>query len=289
VNGRVLVSGASGFIGRHLIEALREAGYRSEPVLRGARAGEYQDRVALEPADALIHLAFPTDHAERAAHPAEARAEAAAGTARAMEIAARAGARAFILASSGKLYGNSDQLPVAENAPPRPTTELGRLKALAEDVARSGSQAARVAVTSVRLFNVYGPGQKPTFFVAKLVEAARSGAPITLGELDHRRDWVHVRDVTRAFGCVLAMAASSGSFRALNVGSGRSTSAREVLAMVELASSKRIDWRPDANLLRPGEADEERADITAMRELGWSPAIDLDAGLRDMLSDRERT
>jgi UDP-glucose 4-epimerase len=265
------ITGARGFLGRPLSAALSARGWEVLPLARDAQGAGLLD--------AVVHLGFPTDHALRAERPMEALAAVTRGTLAAVECAVSSGARQLIVASSGKVYGAPRSLPIAEDHAIAPTTRLGRLKELSESIARIGAIDGSLAVTSLRIFNVFGPGQSSTFLVPKLIEASRSGAPITLGELDHRRDWLYVEDAVSAFVCALEQEIGAGTFRALNVGSGRSASCREIVASIERASGRSVRHRADPSLFRPDEPIEERADTSALRALGWSPRWELETAL----------
>jgi GDP-4-dehydro-6-deoxy-D-mannose reductase len=276
----VAVTGASGFLGRALRRNLEARGVT---VVQVPREGRSEAKV-----DALVHLAFPTDHSLRADRPMEALRSIVSTTTHAIELAERSRAH-LILASSGKVYGPPVRLPVDESHPTSPSTRLGRLKLLAESMGRLAASDLGLAVTSLRIFNVFGPEQAPTFLVPKLVDAALAGAPLTLGELEHRRDWLYVDDVARAFEVALEHPASPGTFRALNVGSGSSASAREIVALVEREHGAPLRWTTDPSLARGDEPEEERADASAIRALGWSPRLDLEQGIAAHVKGRSST
>ncbi len=278
---RFLVSGSRGFIGRWLQKALEDRGDVVEPLVRGPEPGTYLD--ASGRFDAFVHLAFPTDHAERLQNPEAALTEAEQGTTAAVEMAGRLGIRHVLLASSGKVYGAESSLPIAETSEVAPTTELGKLKAAAEGAAERGAKAHGLGVTSLRLFNVYGPGQAETFLIPKLVAAARSNASIELGELDHRRDWIYVDDAVQALLLALERAPPGGELRPLNVGTSKATSARELLVLVKSAAGRTVNFRVSSNLLRPTEGSEERADNSQLRSWGWSPRVTLQSGIVEMM------
>jgi UDP-glucose 4-epimerase len=285
----VFVTGAGGFIGRALRASLAADGWDVRPVARDARESAQEGRGPAGPGDALVHLAFPTDAAFRAARPLDALREAADGTAAALAMAGTLGVGHVILASSGKVYGSGCRVPTDEGQPTRPTTFLGELKLLQEDLARVAASRGRgFGATALRLFNVYGPGGREGFLVPRLLSALASGGGVTLGELDHRRDFVHLDDACRAFATVLRHPPARGEFSAFNAGTGRSASARDLVAILELLSGCRIEIVPDASRARPDEAPDERADCGRLASLGWRPSIAIEDGLRMLVEAGRR-
>ncbi len=279
---RVLVSGSKGFIGRHLVTALSRAGH--EPLELDRIKADINDLDSLlarsTPADALVHLAFPASPGFRSRYPLKALQTAAVGTANVMLLANSCAVKHVILASSGKIYGRPSRLPIGEDHLLDPTTFLGRLKLIQEKIVETAVADTSIAATSLRLFNVYGPGGSHEFFVPTLIEGFCEGGPLRLGELDRRRDWIHVDDVCSAFIISLSNPPPSGSFSPLNVGSGRSASPGELAKMLSAITGKHLDITQDPHLMRPNEPSEERADCARLAALGWSPEYDVDIGLQ---------
>lgn len=278
-----IVTGADGFLGRHVVPALRAAGW--DVVALDREAADITDAGAalarVRPAALLIHLAFPTRASERRERPVDAFRDAAVGTANALLLAERAGARHVVLASSGKVYGTPRTLPIPEEHPVAPTTWLGRLKSLQEAALGAAARGpARIGVTSLRVFNAWGPGQRGDFVVPRLLAGWRAGVALRLGELDHGRDFVHADDVARAVVVAADHPAACGEVRAWNVGTGRATSVRELAAALARISGRDVPIEQDAALLRPHESPAEAARCDALHAHGWRPTVPLDDGLR---------
>lgn len=284
----IALSGASGFLGRHLARRLRESGSRVLPLRRGPDGSLFaSEDSAPAGCDAVVHLAFPVNPAIRRAHPERTRREVAAAAASAVHLARRLGAPRVLLASSGKVYGPPTTLPVADDSPAKPNTLLGRLKLHAEEVMAREVAGTGVEALSLRIFNCYGPDQSSGFLVPKLIEGVRSGS-LCLGELGHARDWIHVDDVVQAFVTALETPAlgTPGRLRVLGVGTGRSVDLRGLLRILGDAGVRVPAPTIDPSLLRPDEPAEERALADGLRQAGWSPRISLERGLPSLfLSD----
>ncbi|MGH9459192.1 MAG: NAD-dependent epimerase/dehydratase family protein, partial [Thermoanaerobaculia bacterium] len=196
---RVLITGASGFLGSHLGRTLRARG--DEVVEQG-------------PIDVVHHLAYDT----RAEDP-RFNVELAV---RLVTAALDAGARHVVFASSGFVYGDAEVLPIPETHPTRPRTPNGWAKlwseeALAELCARRGA-----ALTILRYANLYGGGERDRSVIARFITALRDGRPAQIaGDGSQTRDFIHVDDVAAAN---LAAMRLEGTY---NVGTGVETSILE--------------------------------------------------------------
>lgn len=287
---RVVVTGAGGFLGRALCRRLVGAGW--EVVALNHRRADVTDpasmRGLVSAADAVVHLAFPTRM--RRERPFETLREVLRGTSNVLRLAVECGASHVVLASSGKVYGPPRVLPISEDHPVEPQTRLGALKRLAESVLHDGARAVGgaegIGVTTLRIFNVYGPGQREEFVVPHLVASLRAGGPLRLGELDHRRDFIHLDDACAAFEVALDHPAPAGALRALNVGTGRAVCVRELVERLGPLAGVTPEVIGDTTRLRPGEPVEERADVARLRALGWAPRVELAEGLAALWEGR---
>jgi GDP-6-deoxy-D-talose 4-dehydrogenase len=275
---RIAVTGAGGFVGGYLLRVLAVRGTKAVPVARGPGGSFVQPDGE---ADALVHLSFPTSAAARRADPASAFRQAVAGAAQIVDVASALGARHIVVASSGKVFGAGAAPPIGDDEPPRPSTELGRLKLAVEAVVCAGAAAIGARVTLLRIFNAYGPGQPAGFFFPSLLEGLSTGR-LRLGELEHGRDWVHVRDVACAITTVLEQPPAEGS-RALNVGTGKATTVRQILERIRLSGRELPEIEPVAGVSRAGEAGVECGDPAGLRALGWEASTSLESGLEELL------
>lgn len=276
----VAVSGHSGFVGGHLSQALQAAGFEVMPL---SRSGDTLALPAAARVDAVVHLAFPTRAAERRRDPLGALRSAVGTTLSALAIAEASSASHFVLASSGKVYASPPNLPIDERHPVLPSTWLGELKLACEQMVRLAVQkSAGLGASVLRIFNVYGPRQSTDFVVPHLLSAL-GGHSIHVGELEHARDFIYIDDVCRAFVTALEHPPNPGTATVMNVGSGRSTTVRELAEMIETAAGERLDLVVDPARLRQGEPREECARCEALAALGFTATTTLEQGIVGMV------
>jgi UDP-glucose 4-epimerase len=279
---RVLVAGSRGFIGRAVSRHLGalgvgviDAGRHTGVDFANARAVS-----TLPPCDAVVHLAGRTDVADAHGGPLPFFQDNVVSTLHLLEHARRHGS-AFVLASS-YVYGQPRYLPVDETHPVAAIGPYATSKVMAEDLARAYHRDAGVPVVILRLFNVYGSGQRDRFLVPAIVNGLRAGA-LRLGRATPRRDFVHVEDVAEAFAA--ALTCRSTEAEVFNIGSGRSISVRDLVETMTTLSRRQVPVEYDTHA-RAGDLDDVVADVRkAARVLGWRPRVALEAGLSRLLDE----
>ena len=303
---RVLITGASGFVGGWLARQCHEAG---DEVVGISRSGDHpagygrgialdvRDRAALAATlaelapDAVYHLAA-LSHVGRSWEDPASTLEANVGGAVALLEAVREAAPGtrLLWASSCEVYGRVAELPVTEAAPLVPMNPYAVSKAAGDMLAGVYAEAHGLEILRARPFNHVGPGQLPLFIVSSLAEqAARArlaGAEeltIITGSPDTRRDYTDVRDVCRAYRALVAGSAPAGVY---NVCSGASTSARELVALVaELIAPMRVDHEVDPDRVRAHEVMDHRGSAAALAAAtGWTPRIPLRETVADTIA-----
>lgn len=288
---RVLVTGASGLIGRHTLRELEAQSHSVRAFQRGNIGGVEcvqgdvrVDRAALCQAargcQAIVHLAGRGDVGESRRDPLGYAELIAGGTLNALE-AARANSTAFVLASSQRVYPLQPE-PCREDGPLAPDSPYGYAKWTAELWCRMASEQYDVPTRVLRFFSVYGQGQQAhggSGVVSIFARAALAGEPLVV-QSEGRRDLTDARDVARGIVCAiddaLATPPSHGTF---NIATGVGTSFRELArAIIEVSGSRStID-----NDVREGVGTDLVADVSRAREeLGFSAAIDVRQGVKD--------
>ena len=276
----VLVSGADGFIGRHLVPELARHGHSvSEKSHGDGDVAEEATWNAFPEADILVHLAGRSYVPDSWTSPADFMRTNVLGAFRALEYCRAHGARIVLLSSY--LYGNPSRLPISEDADVVALNPYALSKKLAEEACQFYWARFGVSATVLRPFNVYGPGQPPEFLVQSVIDQAQSAQPIRVKDLAPRRDYVYVGDLVQAIYQAVALDSVSGTF---NVGSGQSHSVAEVVAIVQSACGTALPVL-STNEPRRDEIMDTVADISrAKRHLGWAPAWSLADGIRAMVT-----
>jgi len=298
----VLVTGAAGFIGTHLIQALlagsdtvRVHGIDLKPMpvcleglvglswvtedARSTRAFRYHDRY-----DVVVHLAGNPEVRASDDRPVETIDNNVCVTAHIYDQAMRHGVKRVVLASSSAVYGAA-RPPFSETATEVagavPTSLYGESKRMCEGVARFYATRHRLPSTVLRFFTVYGPGGSDTMAVGAFAKHLREGTPLRVfGSGDrNRRDFVHVDDVIRAIRLAID---HSTLYDVFNVGTGTTTSINELIAELGRA----LDAAPvEVQRLaeHPADVPETCADVAhAVRGLGFTARVTLREGLASL-------
>lgn len=292
---RILLVGATGFVGRHVraraaaagldvVAAGRSPGLGGLPLDLTAGPGDVAAAVRRAAPDAVVNCAGAThgSPADLVRSNVVAVANLIAGVA-----AAPAGVRLVHLGSAAE-YGHVEQgTPVSELAPPRPLGPYGVTKLAGTELVRAATGLDAVVL---RVFNPVGPGAPGTTLAGRLAtelrRAAGTGEDVRVGPLDASRDLVDVRDVADAV--VAAVLAPAGLPTVLNVGSGRATPLRDLAAqLLRVAGARSRVLEAAAGSDRSAGVAWQRADIRAAgRALGWTPVTDLTTSLRDLWAEQ---
>lgn len=293
---KALITGATGFVGRHLAQHLREAD--DEVVTTGRASGgpdvtnalaieQYVQTVAPE---VIYHLAGQSDVHRSWMNPIETYRANVEGMANVLAAAKSAGVHRIIAVLSADVYGRVDpaDLPITEDAPFLPVSPYAASKAAAEFVCVQAFIGSALDVVRVRPFTHIGPGQTPRFVAAGL--AARIAQAelnerdeILVGRLDTRRDFTDVRDVVRAYR-LLAECGKPGE--AYNICTGTAVEIQAIADTLLSMSARPLRLVPDPALQRPADVPVLVGDATKLIETtGWKPAHSLADTLRDMLDD----
>ena len=274
-----LVTGAGGFVGRHLVTRLHADGWTVTALTR--------DRVDLtDPvaATAAVRAADPdvvfSLAAARSRHDARARAATTAvNTSPWLIDALGPRCRAVVRLGSSTEYAASDR-PLAEDAPLSTASFFGGSKAAGSLMLLAAAAEHGVRATVLRAFQVYGPGDHPARLVPVVLAAAAGRRRVPLTAPGRRRDWVWVGDVVEA--CVRAAGADDlPPGTVVNLGTGVQTANEELVALAERATGRRIAVDVGAHPGRDWDTAHWVADPSRARDLlGWEASVDLVDGLR---------
>jgi nucleoside-diphosphate-sugar epimerase len=302
---RVLITGGAGFIGSNLSEHLLRKGHtviaadnlltgriaNIEPLFASERFSFIETDVTYLPQldiDAVFHLASPASPVGYGRYPIETLLTNSEGTHRVLEVARNASAK-FLLASTSEIYGDPLQHPQTESYwgnvdPIGPRSCYDEGKRYAEALTVWYGTTYNVDVRIVRIFNCYGPKNAPDDgrMVPTFINQALQDAPITIyGDGSQTRSLCYVADLVR--GLELALFSPHTRGQVYNLGNPQEHSILEFAEMIREESGSRS---PIVQLeARPGEIARRKPDIRkARQELGWSPAVDVRAGLRETIA-----
>jgi UDP-glucose 4-epimerase len=289
MDGRVLVTGASGFIGRAVVAALRGRGVLVTAVDREPPEPSWDDGVTVVTGDlaeqetcvaafetrpdAVVHLAALTSVLRSVDAPMQTFAQNVTITQVLLELSRGSGVGAFVLASTNAVVGDVGTSTIGVDLPLRPLTPYGGTKAACEMLLSAYSGSYGLATAALRFTNVYGPGMShKDSFVPRMMRAALSGTGVRVyGDGQQRRDLVFIDDVVN--GVLLALD-SKYDGRAI-IGSGRSVSVLEMLDAVRTVTGCPV---PAEHVEAPaGEMPAVVVDIT--NDLGYEPTVSLEDGL----------
>ena len=303
---KILVTGAAGFAGRHLVRELLAAGHEVRTTdaapaadLPGYVQADLRDGDALRALvraarpDAAIHLAAISFVPDAAKDPELLRDVNVGGPVRLAEaILGEAPDARLAFVSTAQVYGTAsaaaDAPPLDEDAPAAPASPYARSKAEAERALAALAASRGLRLLVLRPANHTGPGQSPKFvapaFARQALAAARGELrEIKVGNLESVRDFSDVRDVARAYRLALERGADGGIY---NVSSGAMMKIGDLLSrLLALAGAPDAAVVPDPALWRPTDAVPRLSTGRLRADTGWEPAIPVETTLRDLLAD----
>lgn len=292
---KALITGAAGFVGRHLTQHLLEeddtvvgVDHHDGPDLLDADG--WQELLADVRPDAVYHLAGQSDVGGSWNTPALTFRVNAEGTLNVLQACVSAGVGRVIAVSSADVYGRVTmaELPLTEDTPLRPVTPYAASKIAADYLALQAHLGYGLEVMRVRAFNHLGPGQTNRFVAPALAERIalnerEGGELVPVGNLTPRRDFTDVRDVVRAYR-LLVLHGDAGE--AYNVCSGHDIAISELADRLVAMADRPMRLEGDPSLQRPVDVPVLRGDFTRLHKTtGWEPEIDLDQTLTDLLTE----
>lgn len=301
----VLVTGGAGFIGSHLVEKLLATGERVRVVddLSTGKRDNLPRHDALEfiegdirdaklvnhcvaEMDAVVHLAAVASVQASIDNPIRTHQVNFDGTLNLLEAARSARVGRFLYACSAAVYGDTASIPVSEQTPPNPLSPYAVDKLTGEYYLLHYYRKYRLAATSFRFFNIYGPRQDPSSpysgVISIFVDRLQRNQPVTVyGDGSQTRDFVYVADLAE----LLARAAHGpeGVGGIFNVGTGKRHSLLQLLDQLEKLSGKKIARHHEASRL--GDIEHSCADVSRLKQVfGTTPAEPFEQGLKKLLA-----
>ena len=305
----VLVTGAGGFIGSRLTEALCVRGARVRAFVRyNSRAdagllkalppdvlrsvevimGDLRDEDALEKAASgtalVFHLGALISIPYSYQHPVEVVQTNILGTLAVLQACRKSGSR-LVHTSTSEVYGTALRVPIDEQHPLQGQSPYSASKIGADKLVESYYRAFGVPAVTIRPFNTYGPGQSARAVIPTIITQALQAQEIHLGNLEVRRDFTYLDDTVAAFIKVAETPGIDGE--TFNLGSGQEVSIRELSEEILFLTGSQARVVVDEERLRPEKSEVQRllADNSkARRILGWEPKVSLREGLTQTIA-----
>jgi NAD dependent epimerase/dehydratase len=301
----VLVTGAGGFIGSHLVEQLVEKGARICAFVRYTSrgdvgflstvprevyekieivAGDLRDadaiRQAMQGCEYVFHLgaliAIPYSYI----HPREVIETNVMGTVNVLEAARQHKPRRIIHTSTSEVYGTARSVPIAESHPLQGQSPYSASKIGADKIVESYFRAFDVPAVTVRPFNTYGPRQSTRAVIPTIITQALMRGEVRLGSLLPTRDFTYVTDTARGFICAAEAKGVLG--REINLGTNNEISIGALAEKIGELIGHKISIVCGEERMRPPKSEVERLradNSVAVEELGWQPTVSLKDGL----------
>ena len=280
---KVLITGATGFIGRSLALRLKAKGLdvlQISSISGDIATPETFDCFAQEDISHVFHLAGKTFVPHSWADPISFTRTNVLGTINALEFCRKK--HASLTYVSAYVYGHPKSLPINEECSIRPSNPYALTKRLAEEACEFYARVYDLSVTAMRPFNVYGIGQAQNFLIPSIINQVLGPSnEITVKDLLPKRDYVYLEDLVSALA---ATAYKSDGYSVYNIGSGISMSVQDVIDTIQevACTNKRIICD---TAVRQNEIMDVSAEITrAGHDLGWHPEISFRAGIQNIIN-----
>lgn len=305
----VLVTGAAGFIGSHLVEHLLRRGTTvigvdnfdpfydpgekrrnleaalSDPrfrLIEADCADPEQVERALEdtPIDVIVHLAAKAGVRPSLEDPFGYTRANVVGTQAMLELARRRGIRRFVFGSSSSVYGDRAQVPFREDDPAdRPISPYAATKRAGEVLCHTYHHLYGIGVTALRFFTVYGPRQRPDLAIHKFTALMARGRPIPVfGDGTTERDYTWIDDIVAGVLAAIDRSASASDFEIINLGESQTTSLARLIELI--ASALGVTPRIEPHPMQPGDVRRTCADVSkAAQLLGYRPTMPVEEGI----------
>lgn len=305
-NSKILITGGLGFIGSNLAKALYEENellilddlssgrmenisslddQENVKIVRGSITDFGLLNGILEGVDYVFHLAAIPSVIESITDPQMTNSVNLTGTMNVLLASKENQVKKVVYASSAAVYGNTDSVPISEDAPTRPESPYGAQKLASEHYLRVFYQVYGLATTTLRYFNVYGPNQDPKSqyspVIPKFISIILKNRPPTIfGDGNQTRDFVFVKDIVKAN--ILAAQSSLSNGRTINIAGGNEISINDLAENIITMTGK--DLEAVHAQKRDGEIIRSFADITLAEQiLDYKPGYSLNEGLKETM------
>lgn len=307
----VLVTGAGGFIGSHLVEHLARDGHRVRAFVRynarddrghlGDLPGEIQSQIEVHRGDLKDSeaVARAVRGCERVYHlgaliaipysyqnPLDVVQTNVLGTAHVLDACRREpNLERLVLTSTSEVYGTAQYVPIDEKHPLRGQSPYSASKIGADALGESYHRSFDLPVAILRPFNTFGPRQSARAIIPTIISQALTRPVVKLGRLDPRRDLTYVKDTAAGFAAIAECDEALG--RVVNIGRGSDVSIGELVERIGAILGRTLEVETESDRLRPAASEVERllAGTSLAQSLwGWKPRYSLDEGLAETIA-----
>jgi UDP-glucose 4-epimerase len=284
----ILITGANGFLGSHLADFYLKQDTEIYGISHGlskfSKVNQIHDDILtaeISPNDVstILHFAALTDIQYCENNPSECYKINVEGTKNILELARKNDSN-LIFASSSHVYGKPHSLPILETDPLNPISIHGKSKVKAEDLCEKYAKLYGMNIIIVRTFSIYGSKSPSYSITSRIINQILNNQKITLGNLKTKRDFLHISDFLSAIDILIKTNLNGCS--KFNIGYGKSFSINEICNKLLTIAGISIPIESDLNLIRDNDIDELVCNNSKLKELGWSPNLSLDNGLKQV-------
>jgi len=306
-NSSVLVTGAGGFIGSHLVEELIKLGVNVRAFIRYTSSGSqgnlryfdestenleiymgdlkdpYACREAMKDIDYVFHLASVISIPYSYRNPREYFENNVFFILNVLQAAQELGTKAIIHTSTSEVYGTAEKVPISEHHQLKAQSPYSASKIAADKIAESFYRSFDSPVVTVRPFNTYGPRQSIRAVIPTIITQALSQKAVLLGDTRPTRDFLYIKDTIKGF-IEIARNAEKLFGETLNLGTGVEVSIEKLTKIIMDITQSKAKVVFDATRIRPTKSEVNRlcADVTKVKKLlNWKSSISLEEGLRE--------
>lgn len=296
----ILITGVNGFLGREITcKYLKKGNIKISGIARNSgdlpityHEANILDMDRIENAfkeqafDVVVHLAALTAHNQIVDNKFEALRINMTGTRNLLTAFNKYCNNAlFVYASTGKVYGDTDQLPITEQALVKPMNALGKSKYITERLIDFYAQPNNKYLIT-RVFNIYGGRQKENFIVPTIIRQLKQGDTLTLGNINDKRDYLYIKDFINALTACIDRKDALSNLEVVNIGSGIPISAQDIINVFSRELQRDLQVITDPAKFRNDEKTEEYCDNSKLKQItGWQMEYTLEAAIGEICKE----